>query len=87
MDRKATASQELLCGECFQTLLQIYHDLLLANNDDLMISVMKDIYPKELILVPDDSDGVSTPFLDLQLVVKNGVVSTHTLRQQQISMC
>ena len=37
---------------------------------------MTDIYPKELILVPDDSNGLSTPFLDLQLVVKNGVVSS-----------
>ena len=51
-------------------------DLLLANNDDRMISVMTDIYPKELVLVPDDSDGCSTPFLDLQLVLKDGVVST-----------
>jgi len=51
-------------------------DLLLANNHDLMIEVMKDIYPKELVLVPDDSNGLSTPFLDLQLVVKDGVVST-----------
>jgi hypothetical protein len=48
----------------------------MANNDDRMISVMKDIYPKELVLVPDDSDGLSTPFLDFQLVVMNGVVST-----------
>ena len=51
-------------------------DLLLANNDDIMIKVMTDIYPKELILVPDDSNGLSTPFLDPQLVVKNGVVSS-----------
>jgi hypothetical protein len=41
-----------------------------------MIKVMGDIYPKELILVPDDSNGLSTSFLDLQLVVKDGVVST-----------
>jgi len=41
-----------------------------------MKEVMTDIYPKELILVPDDSNGLSTPFLDLQLVVKNGVVSS-----------
>ena len=41
-----------------------------------MIEVMKDIYPKELVLVPDDSDGLSTPFLDLQLAIKDGVVST-----------
>ena len=41
-----------------------------------MINVMKDIYLKELVLVPDDSDGLSTPLLDLQLVITNGVVST-----------
>ena len=37
---------------------------------------MKDIYPKELILVPDDSDGLSAPFLDLQLAVNDHIVST-----------
>jgi hypothetical protein len=41
-----------------------------------MIKVMTDIYPKELVLVPDDSDGLSTPFLDLQLVIQDGVVSS-----------
>ena len=41
-----------------------------------MISVMQDIYPKGLILVPDDSDGLSAPFLDLQLAIKDGVIST-----------
>ena len=34
------------------------------------------MYPTELILVPDDYNGLSAPFLDLQLVVKNGVVSS-----------
>ena len=34
---------------------------------------MTDIYPKETILVHDDYNGLSAPFLDLQLV-KNGVV-------------
>ena len=53
-----------------------YIDDLMANNDDRMINVMKDIYPKELVLVPDDSDGLSAPFFDLQLVITNGVVST-----------
>ena len=60
----------------FKNCCRYIDDLLIANNDDLMITVMGDIYPKELILVPDDSDGLSTPFLDLQLVVKDGVVST-----------
>jgi hypothetical protein len=60
----------------FKNLCRYIDDLCMANNDGLMDCVMKDIYPKELVLVPDDSDGLSTPFLDLQLVVKNGVVST-----------
>jgi hypothetical protein len=51
-------------------------DHILANNDDLMIKVMEDIYPKELVLVPDDSDGLSTPYLDLMLVIKDNVVSS-----------
>ena len=48
----------------------------MANNGDRLIGVMKDIDPKELVLVPDESDGLSTPFLDFQLVIENGVVST-----------
>ena len=51
-------------------------DLLLANNCDIMIEKMGEIYPKELVLVPDGSDGLSTSFLDLNLVIKDGVVST-----------
>ena len=51
-------------------------DLLLANNYDIMIEKMGEIYPVELVLVPDDSDGLSTSFLDLNLVIKDGVVST-----------
>jgi hypothetical protein len=41
-----------------------------------MIKAMEDIYPKELVLVPDDSDGLSTPYLDLMLVIKDNVVSS-----------
>ena len=76
MDWRTKGSQKLLIHQSFQTRCRYIDDLLLANNDDLMIEVMKDIYPKELVLVPDDSDGLSTPFLDLQLVIKDGVVST-----------
>ena len=48
----------------------------MINNDDVMTKVMTDIYPKELVLVPGGSDGKSTPFLDLQLTITDGVVST-----------
>ena len=37
---------------------------------------MTDIYPKELILVPDKSDGMSCPFLDLQLTIKDHCISS-----------
>ena len=57
------------CGRYIDVLLMI-------NNDDSMLAVMADIYPKELVLVPDDSDGLSTSFLDLQLDAIDGVVST-----------
>ena len=38
--------------------------------------MMTEIYPKELVLVPDSSDGKSTPFLDLNISIKNGFIST-----------
>ena len=37
---------------------------------------MTQIYPKELVLVPDDSDGLSTPFLDFQLEIMNDIISS-----------
>ena len=49
-------------------------DLSLVNNDDQMKKYMSDIYPKELVLVPDDSDGQNVPFLDRNLSIKNGVI-------------
>ena len=37
---------------------------------------MTDIYPKELVLVPDDNNGRTAPFLDLQLSITEGITST-----------
>ena len=37
---------------------------------------MTAIYRKELVLVPDDTDGNSCPFLDLQLNITDSMVST-----------
>ena len=51
-------------------------DLLLINNDETMKRVMLQMYPKELKLIPDDSDGTSTHFLDLSLEIKNGFLSS-----------
>ena len=41
-----------------------------------MKEVMTDIFPKDLVLVPDDSNGCTAPFLDLQLLITEGVIST-----------
>ena len=60
----------------FKSCCRYIDDLLLINNYDLMKKVMTDIYPEELVLVPDDSDGTSTPFLDLNISIKDGFIST-----------
>ena len=41
-----------------------------------MNEMMCQIYPKELILVPDDGDGKSTHFLDLNICLNDGLIST-----------
>ena len=48
----------------------------MINNADLMKKYMTDIYPKELVLVPDDTDGKSCPFLDLQVNITDSIIST-----------
>ncbi len=40
-----------------------------------MKTLMTDIYPKELILVPDDCNGRQTSFLDLELIIEDNVIS------------
>jgi hypothetical protein len=60
----------------FRNCCRYIDDLMLINNDDRMMKAMTDIYPPELILVPDDTDGISCPFLDLQVVIKDHVIST-----------
>ena len=51
-------------------------DLVLINNDGHMKRVMTDIYPEELVLVPQGSDDQSCPFLDLHVVIKDSILST-----------
>lgn len=61
----------------FKSCSRYIDDLCLINNDDLMLKVMSDIYPKELILVPDDSNGKTAPFLDLNIIIEKGnIIST-----------
>ena len=35
-----------------------------------------DIYPPELDLIPDKNDGLSTPFLDLLIFIKDSIIFT-----------
>ena len=48
----------------------------MINNADQMKKYMSDIYPKELVLVPDDTDGHSCPFLDMQVTIDDSIIST-----------
>ena len=48
----------------------------MINNNDLMKKYMDDIYPQELVLVPDDTNGKSCPFLDLQIDISDSIIST-----------
>ena len=41
-----------------------------------MKKVMAEIYPKELVLIPEDSDDQSCSFLDLQVVIKDSIITT-----------
>ena len=60
----------------FKCCSRYIDDLLLVNNSNSMIKMMSEIYPKELVLVPDDGDGMTAPFLDLELTIKDGVISS-----------
>jgi hypothetical protein len=60
----------------FKACSRYIDDLLLINNFDSMIDVMSEIYPKELVLVPDEFDSLSAPYLDLLLSIEDGVIST-----------
>ena len=52
-------------------------DLFMINNDQSMMKHMSDIYPKELVLVPDTTIGQSVSFLDLKIIIKKCVIFTH----------
>ena len=60
----------------FKSCSRYIDDLLLINNFDCMNEVMSEIYPEELILFPEDGDGQSTHFLDLNIDIRDGFIST-----------
>jgi hypothetical protein len=73
IDQQRTAKNYHMLS-LFKNCGRYIDDLLMVNNDNAMTKMMSDIYPKELVLVPDDNDGNSAPFLDLLLTIKEGVV-------------
>ena len=60
----------------FRSCSRYIDDLLLFNNSDQMKVHMSEIYPKELILVPDETNGKSCPFLDLNVDITDRIIST-----------
>ena len=60
----------------FKYCCRYIDDLGLINNNDKMMEVMSEIYPKELKLVPDNSNGLTTSILDLLLQIQDGHIST-----------
>ena len=61
----------------FKGCCRYIDDLLLINNDLSMEKVKSQIYPKEVILVSDDNNGLNTPFLDLMINIENSLITTH----------
>jgi hypothetical protein len=51
-------------------------DLLMVNNLSRMDTHISEIYPPELELVPDDSNGSSVNFLDLTPTIDNNIITT-----------
>ena len=60
----------------FKSCSRYIDDLLEINNFDSMNELMSEIYPEELILIPEDGDGQSTHFLDLNIDIRDGFIST-----------
>ena len=42
----------------------------------ILVIILKNIYPKELKLVKSNSDSCHTPFLDLDITIENGLLIT-----------
>ena len=59
----------------FRSCSRYIDDLLMINNADQMKKCMSDIYPKELVLVADDTDRHSCPFLDRQVTIDDSIIS------------
>ena len=59
-------------------------DLYLINNDDTMKRVRHQMYPKELNLVPDDTNGTNTHFLDLSLKIENKVIHSSVYDKRDV---
>ena len=69
--------------EAFNSTSRYLGDLL--NNDNIYFDQMVDrIYPKELQLNRANSSDIEAPFLDLNLCISNGTVSTKIYEKRTI---
>ena len=83
IDKQRIANKYQLLKK-FQGCGRYIDDLLMINNDHVMDAAMFEIYPKELILVPDESTGQSVSFLDLKLTIKDSVIYIHIYDKRYI---
>ena len=68
----------------FKACCRYIDDLFLINNDDTMKRVCLQMYPKELTLIPDDTDGTATHFLDLSLKIEEGFLSSRIYDKRDV---
>ena len=60
----------------FRGCCRYIDDLFVINNEEEMENFKTKIYPEELKLIQDDSNGLETPFLDLLITIENSTIST-----------
>ena len=68
----------------FKGCCRYIDDLFVINNDDEMLNARHQIYPPELNLIPDDSDGLSTSFLDLLITINDNIIFTKIYDKRDI---
>ena len=60
----------------FKGCCRYIDDIFLINNNNEMERLKTEIYPCEIKLIQDNSNGLETPFLDLLVKIENSIIST-----------
>ena len=71
----------------FQGCGRYIDDLFMINNDQEMDTHMTTIYPKELLLIPDESDGNEVTFLDLHLIIEDSNIFSYIYDKRDCFDC